>query len=349
MERICVVSDGNEYVSQKVIRYLAWLSIKSKFFENNGDSEKTASELIEWYSDESASVAILNSKNYIEDYKPIFEEYGIQVFFMGSGKTSPGDDNSFIHFNGSDIIINQITSHLQSRISYFTLNLKPRPRTIYLSRHGESMFNVTGQLGGDADLSPRGFAYAKKLPELIKADTDAELTVWTSTLKRTGQTASYLPYRKLEWKALDELDAGQCDGLTYQQVEEQFPEDFRARDENKFEYRYRGGESYRDIIIRLEPIIMELERQENIMIITHQAVLRCLYAYFMNVPQEESPWMLIPLHTLIKLEPGAYETKVTKIKANIPAVSTYKEKGTSQLGESATSSSSKSRDLINNC
>ena len=173
MERICVVSDGNEYVSQKVIRYLAWLSIKSKFFENNGDSEKTASELIEWYSDESASVSILNSKNYIEDYKPIFKEYGIQVFFMGSGKTSPGDDNSFIHFNGSDIIINQITSHLQSRISYFTLNLKPRPRTIYLSRHGESMFNVTGQLGGDADLSPRGFAYAKKLPELIKADTDA--------------------------------------------------------------------------------------------------------------------------------------------------------------------------------
>lgn len=53
---------------------------KVKVFENNGDSEKTASELIEWYSDESASVAILNSKNYIEDYKPIFKEYGIQVF-----------------------------------------------------------------------------------------------------------------------------------------------------------------------------------------------------------------------------------------------------------------------------
>ena len=31
-----------------------------------------------------------------------------------------------------------------------------------------------------------------------------------------------------------------------------------------------GGESYRDIIIRLEPVIMELERQENILIIGHQ-------------------------------------------------------------------------------
>lgn len=31
-----------------------------------------------------------------------------------------------------------------------------------------------------------------------------------------------------------------------------------------------GGESYRDVVIRLEPVIMELERQENILIIGHQ-------------------------------------------------------------------------------
>ena len=61
----------------------------------------------------------------------------------------------------------------------------------------------------------------------------------------------------------------------------------------------------------------------------------------MNVPQKESPWMSIPLHTLIKLEPRAYGTKVTRIRANIPAVSTYKEKGTSQVGESSVSSGSR--------
>ena len=32
-----------------------------------------------------------------------------------------------------------------------------------------------------------------------------------------------------------------------------------------------GGESYRDLVVRLEPVIMELERQENILIIGHQA------------------------------------------------------------------------------
>jgi broad specificity phosphatase PhoE len=43
--------------------------------------------------------------------------------------------------------------------------------------------------------------------------------VWTSTLKRTIQTAGYLPYPKLTWKSLDELDAGVCDGMTYGEIE----------------------------------------------------------------------------------------------------------------------------------
>lgn len=55
--------------------------------------------------------------------------------------------------------------------------------------------------------------------------------------------------------------------------------------------------------------------------------------------------MLIPLHTLIKLEPRAYLTLVSRIKADIPAVSTYKEKGTLQLGETE-AGGSRSRDLI---
>lgn len=37
-----------------------------------------------------------------------------------------------------------------------------------------------------------------------------------------------------------------------------------------------GGESYRDVVVRLEPVIMELERQENILLIGHQAIIRCL-------------------------------------------------------------------------
>lgn len=75
--------------------------------------------------------------------------------------------------------------------------------------------------------------------------------------------------------------------------------------------------------MRLEPVIMELERQENILIIGHQAILRCLcalslhalfdvcsscirYAYFHNLPHADLPYIKIPLHTVIKLMPKAY-------------------------------------------
>ena len=76
------------------------------------------------------------------------------------------------------------------------------------------------------------------------------------------------------WKALNEIDSGVCDDLTYEEIKNQWPQDFRARDVDKFRYRYPRGESYEDLISRLEPVIMELERQDCVMIVGHQAVNR---------------------------------------------------------------------------
>lgn len=209
------------------------------------------------------------------------------------------------------------------------------------------MFNLSGQIGGDADISARGEMYAKALPDLVaKSAGDRPLTVWTSTLKRTAQTARNLPYEKLAWKALDELDSGVCDGLTYAEIEQKYPHDFKARDEDKYNYRYLGGESYRDVVIRLEPIIMELERSENILIVTHQAVLRCIYAYFMGIDQERSPWMEVPLHCLIKLTPRAYKTEEERYFADVPAVSTWREKGSKAIHAETPESSLRASPLI---
>ena len=172
------------------------------------------------------------------------------------------------------------------------------------------------------------------LPELLKRSgipKDEPLTIWTSTLKRTAQTARFVKeemgYNLLQWKALDEIDSGICDAMTYKEISEQFPEDFAARDQDKYNYRYRGGESYRDVVIRLEPVMMELERSSNILIVTHQAIVRCIFAYFMETAQTASPWTEVPLHTLMKLTPKAYGTVVEKYKADIPAVSTWRPQG----------------------
>ncbi|KAJ2809928.1 Fructose-2,6-bisphosphatase [Coemansia furcata] len=207
------------------------------------------------------------------------------------------------------------------------MNIHIATRSVFFSRHGESMYNLDQRLGGDPCLSPNGRKYAEALPSLIsKLLGDEPLTIWTSTLQRTSETAAGLPYKKMQWKALDELDAGLCDGLTYEDVEEQYPEEYAMRDENKFEFRYRGGESYRDVVLRLEPVIMELERQQNIMIISHQAVLRCIYAYFLDIGPEELPYLKIPLHTVMKLTWTAYGCDVQMYKIDIDAVSTHRAK-----------------------
>lgn len=103
--------------------------------------------------------------------------------------------------------------------------------------------------------------------------------------------------------------------MTYDEIAEKMPEEWMQRAADKLRYRYPRGESYVDIIERLEPIIFELERQKHpVLVVSHQATIRCLYAYFMNHPAEEIPHLSVPLHTVIALRPGAYRTEEKRYK-----------------------------------
>ncbi|KAG8554500.1 hypothetical protein GDO81_003812 [Engystomops pustulosus] len=225
-------------------------------------------------------------------------------------------DLSYIKiFNvGSRYLVNRVQDHIQSRTVYYLMNIHVTPRSIYLSRHGESELNLTGRIGGDSGLSNRG------------KQNITDLKVWTSHMKRTIQTAEALGVPYEQWKALNEIDAGVCEEMTYEEIQEHFPEEFALRDQDKYRYRYPKGESYEDLVQRLEPVIMELERQENVLVICHQAVMRCLLAYFLDKSAEELPYLKCPLHTVLKLTPVAYGCKVESIYLNIEAVNTHREK-----------------------
>lgn len=152
------------------------------------------------------------------------------------------------------------------------------------------------------------------------------LRVWTSWLKRTIQTVTHIDAPKERWMALNEIDAGICEEMSYELIADKFPEEFKARDMSKYTYRYPRGESYQDLVARLEPVIMELERQTDVLVVSHQAVLRCLLAYFLDKSPEELPYLEVPLHTVIKLTPVAYGCKVEHIKLPIDAVDTHRSK-----------------------
>ncbi|XP_054881823.1 6-phosphofructo-2-kinase/fructose-2,6-bisphosphatase-like isoform X1 [Poeciliopsis prolifica] len=227
---------------------------------------------------------------------------------------------------GSRYLVNRVQDHIQSRIVYYLMNIHVTPRSIYLSRHGESELNLVGRIGGDSGLSHRGAKFAAALGAYMRSQNLSDLKVWTSHMKRTIQTAEALRVQYEQWKALNEIDAGVCEEMTYEEIQEHYPEEFALRDQDKYRYRYPKGESYEDLVQRLEPVIMELERQENVLVICHQAVMRCLMAYFLDKSASELPYLKCPLHTVLKLTPVAYGCKVESVFLNIEAVNTHRDR-----------------------
>lgn len=253
-------------------------------------------------------------EHYEERYQPIDEEKESHLSFMK------------IYNAGKKVVVYNNEGHIESRIVYYLMNIHITPRTIYLTRHGESEHNLKGLIGGDSNLSERGRLYGNALASYIEQQNIKDLRVWTSWMKRAIQTVANVKAPQERWKALNEIDAGHCEEMTYEQIKERFPEEFMARDTNKFAYRYPRGESYEDLVARLEPVIMELERQTNVLVVSHQAVLRCLFAYFLDKSADELPYLYVPLHTVIKLTPVAYGCKVEHIKLPIDAVDTHRPK-----------------------
>ena len=228
------------------------------------------------------------------------------------------DEGAYLRVTGAGrgVTVSNVDGYLAARLVFFLMNLHLTERPIWLTRHGESVYNIAGLIGGDPDLTPDGHSYARSLAELLdrRYPDPNGVVVWTSSLKRSVQTATPLGRTPWAWRALDEIDAGICDSMSYAQIRERLPDEYAARKRDKFAYRYPRGESYQDIILRLDPVIIELERtRKPVLVIAHNAVLRALYAYFNGVPRERCPYLSIPLHTVIELTPHAYGCHETRM------------------------------------
>lgn len=171
-------------------------------------------------------------EHYRETYQSLDEEKEKYYSFMK------------IFNAGEKVLVHRHEGHIQSRVVYYLMNIHIIPRSIYLTRHGESVYNLLGRIGGDAELSERGWEYAKALAKYISEQNIPRLRVWTSQLKRTIQTAEAIKAPQERWKALNEIDAGICEEMTYEEIQLKYPEEFALRDQDKFHYRYPKGEVF---------------------------------------------------------------------------------------------------------
>lgn len=73
-------------------------------------------------------------------------------------------------------------------------------------------------------------------------------------------------------------------------------------------------QSYHDLAVRLEPIILELEREQNdLLIIAHESVLRVLYGYLMACSAVDIPSLQFPRDEIIEIIPASYNNSAKRI------------------------------------
>ncbi|PGH32997.1 6-phosphofructo-2-kinase [[Emmonsia] crescens] len=256
------------------------------------------------------------------------------------------------------VIAHQVNGFLSSQVMYYLLNFNLSPRQIWICRHGESLDNVAGRIGGDSPLSENGVRYAKALTRFIGdqrqvweqyqktkalsthfpprpgdstppnpqyAGQNAEprnFCVWSSMLTRSIQTVQYFDdeeYDVKQMRMLDELNAGKMEGMTYDEIRKQFPEEYANRKRQKLHYRYPGpgGEGYLDVINRLKAVIVEVERMtDNVLLVSHRSVARVLLAYFRGLKREELADLDVPLGVLYMLEPKPYGVEFKAYRYN---------------------------------
>ncbi len=240
-----------------------------------------------WDPDEAARDFRMRIAHYRRAYDPLTEQ------------------SSFIRLEGPGdrLIVNRTGGWLATRAVPLLMSLRPHQEPIWLTRHGESTHNVAGRIGGDAPLSERGQAFAECLGRHFRDHDIQPHRVLTSTLQRTRQTAERAGFASSARRDMEEIDAGICDGMTYQEIREKMPDQYQARSTDKLRYRYPRGESYLDLIARLDAIVLDIERRKGpMLIIGHQAVLRALYGYLAGHAAADCPFLEIPLHTVIELK-----------------------------------------------
>ncbi|KAG0370372.1 hypothetical protein BGZ54_006627 [Gamsiella multidivaricata] len=242
---------------------------------------------------------------------------------------------------GEKIIVNNAQGFLQSKIVYYLTNLHISPRTIYFARNGVSLNEQSYR--ADAPLAPAGHRYAENLknfllslresnalssPSSITApETPRYLTVWTSARKRSFQTAAhFLDHEEIivrQRSILAERNPGVCDQMTVQEVQEKYPDECLRATKDPYRHRFPRAESYYDLANRLEKVILELEREKNdVLIVAHESVIRCLYGFLHGLPEADIPSLEIPEGVLLELTPTAYaiEEKRHKIPDEVPSV-----------------------------
>jgi 6-phosphofructo-2-kinase / fructose-2,6-biphosphatase 4 len=150
----------------------------------------------------------------------------------------------------------------------------------------------------------------------------SKLTVWCSTRRRTVETAEYFqPLKITQLSQLTQLNQGAAKGLTAKELKEKYPFEYERHQQDPYHHRFPRGESYQDLAVRLEPLILEMERiPGDLLIVAHESVLTVLYGYLMACTVSDIPFLKFSRDELVEIIPNAYVNQANRLKLPVTLV-----------------------------
>lgn len=154
---------------------------------------------------------------------------------------------------------------------------------VYLARHGETPWTITGQHIGSTDmpLTPKGEQNAAQLQSRLEGLRFAE--VWTSPLQRAKRTCQLAGYgeRANTVAELTEWDCGDYEGLTRTEIQEKNP------GWNLFQDGCPNGESLTDVATRVTRVVERIRQLDDAcLLFAHKHFLQVFAACWLGLPPD---------------------------------------------------------------
>ena len=157
------------------------------------------------------------------------------------------------------------------------------PTRLLLVRHGSTQLTSENRFSGavGVELSEEGRDQTRKLAERLQQQKI--VAVYCSPLSRTVETAAILAQPHglppVPRHGLEEISHGRWEGLTRQEVEQQFPGEYESWEADPFTFAPAGGESGVAVLARSLPVIREIvvaHADQCVLVVSHKATLRLL-------------------------------------------------------------------------
>jgi broad specificity phosphatase PhoE len=168
--------------------------------------------------------------------------------------------------------------------------MQPALPTVYLARHGETAWSVSGQHTGRTDilLTARGERNAEGLGQRLSGITFAKvLTSPLSRARRTCELAGFGAGAEAD-PDLQEWDYGRYEGRRTVDIRKERPGWYLFSD------GCPGGESVEAIGARADRVVARLRSVEgNVLVFSHGHILRVLAARWLGLPAGEARLFLL--------------------------------------------------------